>query len=79
MLVLALVGCGPNAEEQQCASFAASTNISDYVNPDTGRLERNGRGDVIDARTGRVSLTRSQVECITREAEKAIGRYQNGG
>ena len=79
LLALALASCGPTAEERECAAFAASTDISDYVNPDTGRLERDERGNVLDPRTGRITLTRAQVDCIVREARKAIDRFQNGG
>lgn len=79
ILALALASCGASAEERRCAAFAASVDISDYVDPATGRLFRDEHGAVLEPRTGRVMLTRAQVDCITREAQKPIDRYEKGG
>lgn len=78
LLALALAACGPNAEQRECRAFAAATNISDYVDASTGRILRDESGNVLDPNTGRVALTRWQVDCIVDEDRRVLERFRNG-
>jgi hypothetical protein len=75
--LLAVSGCAqPTAAEDECEAFASRTNATDFVNPRTGRLDRDPTtNEIIDPETGGVALSRSQEECLRREAQKAIDRY----
>jgi hypothetical protein len=77
-LALASAGCGgQTAAERQCEDFASRTHVPDYVNQRNGRLDRDSTtNEILDPETGRVAITRSQEECIRREAQKAIDRYE---
>lgn len=77
VLALALIGCDTQEAEYDrwCTEFAARTNILDFVNQDTGYLERRpDTNEIVYPGTARVVITRSEERCILREAQKAIDR-----
>jgi hypothetical protein len=77
-LTLISTGCGgPTDAERRCEDLARRTDVTDYVNQRTGRLDRDPTtNEILDPESGRIVLTRSQEECIRREAQKAIDRYE---
>jgi hypothetical protein len=79
LLALALVACGnTNADDERwCRELYARTNLSNFVNPKTGKLMRDPKtNEVLNPQTYRVALTRKEEACITREAQKAIDAYE---
>lgn len=87
LLALILLGCdrptvngqpvAVGRTEQSCEDYAAATQLTDYVNPNTGKLDRDPQtGEIVEPATGRVALTKAQEDCVKREAQKAIDAYE---
>jgi hypothetical protein len=84
ILALALVGCGNGPTRAQndrwCEEFYARFDISDYVDQRTGRINRDPTtNEVTDPETGRIALTRREEQCVQRQAQRAIDRYEGNG
>lgn len=82
--MLAIVGCGRQSADDAdqrasdwCSEFYARFDASQYVNQRTGRLDRDPTtNEIIDPESGRTAVTRREEECVHREAQKAIDRFE---
>ena len=79
VVLMFTAGCGgPTAAERRCEDFADRTDVTDFVNQRTGRLDRDPTtNEILDPETGEVVLSRSQEECILHTAQEAIDRYED--
>lgn len=84
LMAVPLYACGDQAATDSpapaqgwCEEFYARFNISDLVDPRTGRVERDPTtNEIVDPNTGRIQLTRREEECVRRESQKAVDRYE---
>lgn len=79
---LALAGCHDQQAEydQACMRKASNFRARDYVNQNTGRIDRDPTtNEIIDPETYEIAVTRSEERCIQRGLELIIGRYEGNG
>lgn len=82
LALLVLAACRDQRAEydRQCVDKADRFRASDYVNQDTGRLDRDPTtNEILDPYTHRVAVTRSEERCIERGLQLIIGRYEGNG
>lgn len=82
ILALTLFACsdGEAREDRRCDQMAARFHASEYVNPTTGRIDRDPTtNEIVDPDTGRIAVTKSEEQCIRRGLERTIDSYEKGG
>lgn len=80
LVIMVTIAAKHRRQDDWCPAFAASVDMSDYVNQRTGRIEwDSARGAVYYPGTSHIALDREEIQCIRREAENSLQAYQNGG
>jgi len=76
-LIVAIAARGQRSD--WCPAFAASVQLSDYVDQHTGRLNLDpASGQLYSPDGSRVIFTRREVDCIRRQAQGAVDAYEGG-
>jgi hypothetical protein len=74
LLALALAGCAKAPAAPECDD--GGKDVMAYIDPHTGKLDRDDAGDILDPDTGRVAITASEAACRESEDQAVIGAWQ---